>query len=575
MKKKYLRIIMSMALALVLVFSLSAAAFADGLGFVIDLPSTYPCVYGQSYTLTVSASFGVAGADEGINYTWYTNGTAATTGGSYAFTASSNFSIQCVASGSLNGVPYTATSQVCNVTVTAAPTPTVAPTVAPTASPAGVVTPTITAQPSSANLAAGQTAALTVSAACPNLGNGVVLYYQWFKSASSNGANATQINGATGSSYTPPAATSGTTYYFVGIKAYNGSQYSSPVYSNVVYITYNGGSVINGGALKITKNPTGETVDAGGSATFVARADNAYSRVWRIVSKDTTKTVNAKDASSYFGNGLSVSGADTDTLVLSKIPASMNEWSVECKFIGADGKTFLCTTGAIIRVRGASTGTGSNTSSGTGTATTPKPTYNPSAAVTAAPTASPSASSIPNTGDTSSTLTAPTISSQPSSAVLSEGETTTLSVTASAPEGETIHYQWDRSDVSSNANGTKIPGAESPTYVPDTISGSKYYYVGVWSSDGTTDSRVVYSSPVSVTYTAPLASPSPSPDVKDEGGSGRGMSVLLPGIAMVLAAAAIGVGMFFLLKNAGGKKKSSQRGTYYDDAYDDQDDSRR
>ena len=130
--------------------------------------------------------------------------------------------------------------------------------------------------------------------------------------------------------------------------------------------------------------------------------------------------------------------------------------------------------------------------------------------------------------------------------------------------------------MSSNANGTKIPGAESPTYVPDTISGSKYYYVGVWSSDGTTDSRIVYSSPVSVTYTAPLASPSPSPDVKDEDGSGFAMGVWLPVIAMILAAAAIGVGMFFLLKNAGGKKKSGSRGNYYDDGdYDERDDYRR
>ncbi len=568
MKKKYLRIIMGLALAIVLVLSMSATAYADDFRFINDLPSTYSCVYGQTYTLTVSASFGVAGTADSISYTWYANGTAATTGGEYTFTANSNFTIQCIASGVMNGVPYTCTSNICNVTVSATPT------VAPTSTPSGVTAPTITLQPSSLNLAAGQTATLTVGAVCPNLGNGVSLCYQWFKSTSSNGANATQINGATGSSYTPPAASSGTTYYFVGIKAYNGVQYSSAVYSNVVYINY-GGSVINGGTLKITKNPTGETVNAGGSATFVARADNAYSRVWRIVSKDTTKTVNAKDAPSYFGNGLTVTGTDTDTLVLSNIPASMNEWSVECKFIGADGRTFLCTNGAIIRVRGASSSSSSSSSSTA--ATTPKPTYNPSAAVTAAPTASPAASTAPNTGDTTATtLTAPTISSQPTSAVLSEGETTTLSVSASAPEGETIHYQWYRSDVSSNANGTKIPGAESPTYVPDTISGSKYYYVGVWSSDGTTESRVVYSSPVSVTYTAPITSPSPSPEVEDEGGSGLGMSVWLPVIAMVLAAAAIGVGMFFLLKNAGGKKNNGNRGNYYDDDdYDDRNNYRR
>ncbi len=571
MKKKYLRIIMSLALAIVLVFSLSASAFADGtagvpITFTKNLDSSVTVTAGQSVTLSVNAVLGNV-ADASITYTWVTDNTAAATGSNtYTFTPTGSCIVYCVATASVNGVTKAeGTSVKCAVVVNAAPT------VAPTAAPSGVSAPTITAQPSSVNLASGQTATLTVSAACPNLGNGVSLYYQWFKSSNSNGANAVEISGATGSSYTPPAALSGTTYYFVGVKAYNGAQFSSAVYSNVVYISYNGGgSVINGGALKITKNPTGETVDAGGSATFVARADNAYSRVWRIVSKDTTKTVTAKEAASYFGKGLSVSGADTDTLVLSNIPASMNEWSVECKFIGADGKTFLCTTGAIIHVRGAS-----SSGSGSGSASTPKPTYNP-AAVTAKPSASPSASSIPNTGDSSGTLTAPTISSQPVSAVLSDGETTTLSVTATAPAGETIHYQWYRSDVSSNANGTKIPGAESPTYVPDTISGSKYYYVGVWTSDGKEDSKVVYSSPVSVTYTAPISSPSPSPEVKDEGGSGLGMSVLLPVIAMVLAAAAIGVGMFFLLKNAGGKKKSDTRGSYYDDDdYDDRDDDYR
>lgn len=566
MKKKYLRIIMSLALAAVLVLSLSAAAFADGITFTKNLDASISVAAGQQVTLSVAATLdGVPGAE--ISYMWYTDSSAAQGGSNYTFTPSGNCTVYCVATARDNGAVVAEGSSVrCAVVVNAAPT------VAPTAAPSGVPTPSITAQPSSANLAPGQTATLTVGAVCPNLGNGAALYYQWFKSTSSNGANAVQINGATGSSYTPPAATTGTTYYFVGIKASYNGQFSSPVYSNVVYVSYNGGgSVMNGGALRITKNPTGETVDAGGSATFVARADNAYSRVWRIVSKDTTKTVTAKEAAAYFGNGLTVSGADTDTLVLSKIPASMNEWSVECKFIGADGRTFLCTTGAIIRVRGASSG-----GSSSGTASKPQATYNPSAAVTTAPTASPAVSTTPNTGDASAAPAAPTISTQPVGAVLSEGETTTLSVSASAPAGETLHYQWYRSDVSSNANGTKIPGAESPTYVPDTISGSKYYYVGVWSSDGTTDSRIVYSSPVSVTYTAPLASPSPSPDVKDEDGSGFAMGVWLPVIAMILAAAAIGVGMFFLLKNAGGKKKSGSRGNYYDDGdYDERDDYRR
>lgn len=579
MKKKSLRFALSLALALVMVLAMGASAFADeGFGFTKNLSASYSCTAGQTYTLDVAASYGNLGTGTDINYTWYINNTSVMTGPSYTFTASTDFSIYCVATGAINGAQCTAITTVCAVKVGSGTT-TVIPSPDSSTSSSALTAPTITGQPGSINLSAGQTATLSVAATCPNLGNGVTLYYQWFKSSSSNGANATQISGATGSSYTPPAAMSGTTYYFVGVKAVSGSVQSTAVYSNVVYISYDGyngstGTVNNGGALKITKNPTGETVDAGGSATFIARADNAASRVWRIVSKDTTKTVNAKEAAAYF-SGLSVSGADTDTLVLSNIPASMHEWSVECKFIGADGKTYLCTTGAIIRVRGASTSTSTSTSGTTSTPTStakPTATYNPTA--TATPTTSPAVTAAPNTGDSSTAIAVPTISTQPVGAVLSEGETTTLSVSAApaATDGGTqLCYQWYRNDTNSNANGTKISGAQSATYVPDTISGSKYYYVGVWSSDGTTSSKVVYSSPVAVTYTASLTSPSPAIDDedKDDADSGLKMGIIGPVIAMVLAAAAIGVGMFFLLKNISGKKSGDNRSKYYDDYEDD------
>ena len=67
---------------------------------------------------------------------------------------------------------------------------------------------------------------------------------------------------------------------------------------------------------KITKHPTGETVEVGGSAMFIARADNATEIVWRIVSADTTNTVPASDAGSYF-TGITVSGLGTEKLTLS------------------------------------------------------------------------------------------------------------------------------------------------------------------------------------------------------------------------------------------------------------------
>ena len=83
--------------------------------------------------------------------------------------------------------------------------------------------------------------------------------------------------------------------------------------------------------IVITKSPTGEHVEVGGTAKFVARAQNAERIVWRIVSNDTTNTVKAADAPQYFP-GLQVSGLDSATLVLGNIPQSMDGWRVEAQF---------------------------------------------------------------------------------------------------------------------------------------------------------------------------------------------------------------------------------------------------
>lgn len=55
---------------------------------------------------------------------------------------------------------------------------------------------------------------------------------------------------------------------------------------------------------------------------------------------------------------------------------------------------------------------------------------------------------------------------------------TTLSAKASASDGGTISYQWYSNNVDSNGGGTKIPGATSADYTPDTSEGgTTYYYV--------------------------------------------------------------------------------------------------
>lgn len=218
----------------------------------------------------------------------------------------------------------------------------------------------------------------------------------------------------------------------------------------------------------ITKNPTGETVEVGGSAQFVARADNVESFTWRIVSADTTNTIPARDASYYF-SGLEVSGADTERLSLSNIPKSLNGWAIECKFTNSAGSSY--TTGAIVTVKGA-----------TGTTNDPKDTSN-------------------NNNNDTTQLQAPKINTQPKGAQLSSGQSHTLTVYASNSSGiGQLTYQWYSSDTDNKNDITPIDGANDKTYTPTAASGTKYYCVGVWLSKDGQKSATTYSDLVKVSF---------------------------------------------------------------------------
>lgn len=557
MKKNSLKKILSLCVALVLLAALNVGAFAYSSTMTVaqDIPAYQNVTAGQDLTL----HFGVLLTDgSGLNFQWYTESGPISGATNPTLTAQyyQNVAVYCVA---MSGSGQVVSSNTCYITVASNsggailpdPTPTVAPTVPPTANPGGSMpTPVITRQPVGATLANGQAATLSVEAALQDWSNGAQLRYQWYKSATNSASTAAPIANA----YSPTYTTSpydGNAYYLVAVWSTDGVNSSKVVYSNMVAVTY--GST----ALNITKHPTGESVNVGGSALFIARADNAVKREWRIVSKDTTKTVPANQASMYF-RGLNVSGDQTDSLALSNIPAEMDGWSVECKFTGTDGKT-LYSKGAIIKVNGA--------------APSPTPSsYIPGASPSPTPT-----SYIPG----SNLVTAPTISNHPVGAVLSEGETVTLSVGASGADeakGVKLSYQWYRSEQNSNANGTPISGATSQTYVPDTISGSRYYYVGVTASNGT-DSKTIYSSPATVTYTAPIATPSPSPTptptaapVRNSNNPGLISMIAGPIIAIAVAAIVIGIGVFFLLKNLGKKDEDEY---FEDDHFDEYYESRR
>lgn len=209
--------------------------------------------------------------------------------------------------------------------------------------------------------------------------------------------------------------------------------------------------------LVITKDPTGETKIEGGSATFIAYADNATEIVWLLVSSDGKTTYRCADAPSHFP-GLQVSGLGTDTLVLSNLPLSISGWSIQAMFNGEGGP--LYTKKALLTVNRAQ-------------------------------------------------LNPPQIVAQPQSADAANGPVT-LRVTANAAEGE-LRYQWYKSSSNRNTGGQAIVGATGSNYTPTETSGIVYYYVTVWAVSGDRSSTSVSSGVATVTFAAPTPTPTPEP----------------------------------------------------------------
>ena len=84
----------------------------------------------------------------------------------------------------------------------------------------------------------------------------------------------------------------------------------------------------------VTKHPTDETVQEGGEAVFVAKANYAQSYRWQMVSPDGVR-YDCAEASKTFP-GLKVSGADSERITLSNIPLELDGYRICCKFTAGD-----------------------------------------------------------------------------------------------------------------------------------------------------------------------------------------------------------------------------------------------
>ena len=196
-------------------------------------PANQIVTAGQTVTFTV-----VASGTAPLSYQWLKNGAnvAGATSSSYTTPL-----MTTVDNGSTFGVVVsntagTATSNAATLTVNAAP-----------------VAPTITMQPVSQAVTAGQTATFSVVAT-----GTTPLSYQWLK----NGAN---IAGATSSSYTTPATTAADGGSTLNVVVSNTAGTAT---SNAATLTVNAAPV----APTITTQPANQTVTAGQTATFTVVA---------------------------------------------------------------------------------------------------------------------------------------------------------------------------------------------------------------------------------------------------------------------------------------------------------------
>ena len=90
-----------------------------------------------------------------------------------------------------------------------------------------------------------------------------------------------------------------------------------------------------GGPVTVTKNPTSESLAAGGKTWFIAHANNASSLTWLFTSpQGQSFTMQQAMAANP---GLRLQELPEDTLEVSNVPASFDNWSVQARFDGPGG----------------------------------------------------------------------------------------------------------------------------------------------------------------------------------------------------------------------------------------------
>ena len=416
------------------------------------------------------------------------------------FTVSGLTTPSTIAPGGSNSfnVAYTPTAPVTStgsVTITSDDplTPTSVLTVSGTGT-ATPVAPTITTQPGSQTVTAGQTATFAAVAA-----GTAPFSYQWQK----NGVN---IAGATLSSYTTPAtATSDSGSTFAAVV----TNTVGTMTSSATTLTVNPAPV----SPTITTQPGSQTVTAGQTATFTVVASGAapLSYQWRKNSVNiagatavsyTTPATTTSDSGSTFSvvvtNTAGTVTSSTATLTVNPAPVSPTITTQPGSQTVTAGQT---TTFAVVAAGTAPLSyqwkkngvniAGATLSSYTTPATTTSDsgsTFSVVVTNTAGTVASAAATLTVNPAPVS-----PTITTQPASQTVTAGQTATFGVVASGTAP--LSYQWKK-------NGVNIAGATAASYTtPATTT----------SDSGSTFAVVVTNTAGTVTSSAATLTVNPAP----------------------------------------------------------------
>ena len=394
----------------------------------------------QTVTAGQTASFSVAATGTSpLSYQWRKNSVAicGATSSSYTTPATTNSDNRAQFTVMVSNTAGSVTSSAATLTVNAAP-----------------VAPSISTQPSSQTVTAGQTASFSVAAA-----GTAPFSYQWKK-------NGTAISGATSPSYTTPATTNSDNgaHFTVLVTNTAGS-----VTSNAAILTVNAAPV----APSITTQPTSQTVTAGQTASFSVAA-----------------TGTAPLSYQWKKNGTAISGATSSSYTT---PATTNS---------DNGAQFTVLV---------SNAAGSVTSNGA------------TLTVNAAPIA-------------------PSISTQPSSQTVTAGQTASFSVAAAGTAP--LSYQW-------NKDGTAISGATSSSYTTPATTNSDngaQFTVLVSNAAGNVTSNAA-------ALTVNASSGGTIINVLDYGATGNGSTDDTAAINSAIAALSSGATLFF---PCGTYKTSSQ-----------------